>query len=125
MELVTLVQRQVLEILSLVNGIRHESKHHSPTGLITELKFYNAKLSTGIAWLKRLPQPVLSQLSVLALSRCQLCPKSFELLAEAIVMRLDTKVKLFGEWVEFPICVAPTAMQCMAHCDGGGSNCQR
>jgi len=34
------------------------------------------------------------------------------------VSQLDTKVKLFGEWVDFPICVAPTAMQCMAHCDG-------
>ena len=70
----------------LVNGMGRESKHHSPTGFITELKFVNAKLSTGIAWLKLLPQPVLSQLSVLAFSRRQLCPKSFELLADTIVM---------------------------------------
>ena len=34
------------------------------------------------------------------------------------VSSLDTKVQLFGEWVEFPICVAPTAMQRMAHMEG-------
>ena len=34
------------------------------------------------------------------------------------VSRLDTRVQLFGEWVEFPICVAPTAMQKMAHHQG-------
>ena len=70
----------------LVNGMRHESIHRSPTGLITELKFCGKRISTGIAWLKEAPQPVLSQLSVLALSKCDLCPKSFELLAQAIVM---------------------------------------
>jgi len=52
----------------LVNGMGRESKHRSPTGFITELKFYNAKLSTGIAWLKLLPQPVLSQAA--AFSSC-------------------------------------------------------
>ena len=31
---------------------------------------------------------------------------------------LDTRVQLFGEWVEFPICVAPTAMQKLAHPEG-------
>ena len=34
------------------------------------------------------------------------------------VSLLDTRVQLYGEWVEFPICVAPTAMQRMAHPDG-------
>ena len=34
------------------------------------------------------------------------------------VSQLDVRVKLLGEWVEFPICVAPTAMQCMAHPEG-------
>ena len=70
----------------LVNGMRHESRHHSPTGLITELNICDTNLSTCIAWLKELPCRVLSQLSVLALSGCKLCPKSFELLAQAIAM---------------------------------------
>ena len=30
----------------LVNGMKHESKHHSSTGFITELTFYNVKLYT-------------------------------------------------------------------------------
>ena len=34
------------------------------------------------------------------------------------VSRVDMTVKLLGEWVEFPVCVAPTAMQCMAHPEG-------
>ena len=34
------------------------------------------------------------------------------------VSKLDTKVSLFGEEVAFPICVSPTAMQCMAHPEG-------
>ena len=70
----------------LVNGMRHESRHHSPTGLITELNFCHTNMSMRIAWLKELPRPVLSQLSVLALSGCDLCPKSFELLAQAVAM---------------------------------------
>ena len=70
----------------LVNGMRHQSRHHSPTGLITERNFCDTNMSTCIAWLKQLPWPVLLQLSVLALSQCKLCPKSFELLAQAIVM---------------------------------------
>ena len=70
----------------LVNGMRHESRHHSPTGSITELDFCNTNISTSIAWLKELPRPVISQLSVLALSGCKLCPKSFELLAQAVAM---------------------------------------
>ena len=34
------------------------------------------------------------------------------------VSKVDTKVQLFGGEVAFPICVAPTSMQCMAHPDG-------
>ena len=34
------------------------------------------------------------------------------------VSDIDTRVELFGGWVEFPICVAPTAFQRMAHEDG-------
>ena len=30
-------------------------------------------------------------------------------------------MQLYGEWVEFPICVAPTAMQRMAHSEGEGA----
>lgn len=96
MELVTLVQRQVLEILSLVNGIRHESKHHSPTGLITELTFNNTKISIGVACLKKLPWFVLLNFSVLTLCECSLS-KSFTLPAQAIVMT----VKLYIVDVSF------------------------
>ena len=81
----------------LVNGMRHESKHCSPTGFITELTFYNMKLSISVAWLKELPWFVLFNLSVLILRQCSLCPKSFELLAEAIVMM----PKLHGVDVSF------------------------
>lgn len=34
------------------------------------------------------------------------------------VSQLDMRVKLFGEWVEFPICVAPTAMHRFVHPEG-------
>ena len=34
------------------------------------------------------------------------------------VSKVDTRVELFGGWAEFPICVAPTAMQKLAHSDG-------
>ena len=34
------------------------------------------------------------------------------------VSRVDTRLQLFGEWVESPVCVAPTAMQRMAHPEG-------
>jgi len=34
------------------------------------------------------------------------------------VSQLDMRVELFGEWVEFPVCVAPTARQDYAHPDG-------
>ena len=34
------------------------------------------------------------------------------------VSKVDTKVQLFGGEVAFPMCVSPTAMQCMAHPDG-------
>ena len=34
------------------------------------------------------------------------------------VSSLDTRVELYGEWVEFPICVAPTSLQKMAHPEG-------
>jgi len=78
------VGAEALEML--VNGMKHESRHHSPTGLITELNFQNAKISIGITWLKELPRPVLSQLSVLSLCHCHLCPKSFELLAQTVMM---------------------------------------
>ena len=70
----------------LVNGMRHESKHQLPTGLITELKFCNIDLSIGIAWLKELPRPVLNKLSVLTIRQCCLSPKSFEIFAQAIAM---------------------------------------
>lgn len=45
---------EALELL--VNGMKYESKHHSPTGLITELKFSNVNIyiSIGIAWLQEL-----------------------------------------------------------------------
>ncbi len=33
------------------------------------------------------------------------------------VSQVDTRVELFGGWVEFPICVAPTAMHGLAHSD--------
>ncbi len=38
------------------------------------------------------------------------------------VSKVDTGVELFGGWAEFPICVAPTAMQKMAHSDGEIAN---
>ena len=38
------------------------------------------------------------------------------------VSKVDTQVELFGGWAEFPICVAPTAMQKMAHIDGEIAN---
>ena len=60
-------------------------KHNSPTGLITELTFYNTKLSIGAACLKKLPWFVLLNFSVLTLCECSLS-KSFKLLAQAIVM---------------------------------------
>ena len=44
------------------------------------------KLSISVAWLKELPWFVLFNLSVLILCQCRLCPKSFDLLAQAIVM---------------------------------------
>ena len=34
------------------------------------------------------------------------------------VSNVDMRVELFGEWVEFPILVAPTALQKMAHHEG-------
>ena len=34
------------------------------------------------------------------------------------VSQLDMRVELFGEWVEFPVCVAPTARHDYAHPDG-------
>ena len=34
------------------------------------------------------------------------------------VSRLNTSLKILGEEIAFPICVAPTALQCMAHPDG-------
>ena len=34
------------------------------------------------------------------------------------VSQLDMRVKLLGEWVEFPICVAPTACHKFIHPDG-------
>jgi len=34
------------------------------------------------------------------------------------VSQLDMRVKLFGDWVEFPVCVAPTARHGYAHPDG-------
>lgn len=34
------------------------------------------------------------------------------------VSHVDTALKVLGEEVAFPICVAPTALQCMAHPDG-------
>ena len=89
------IDEEALEML--VNGMRHESKHCSPTGFITELTFYNIKLSVSVAWLKELPWFVLFNLSVLILRQCSLCPKSFELLAEAIVMM----PKLHGVDVSF------------------------
>ena len=72
----------------LVNGMRHEPRDQlqSLTGFITELEFCDMDLSEGMAWLKELPQPVLTKLSVLTLRHCCLSPKSFEILAQAIVM---------------------------------------
>ena len=37
------------------------------------------------------------------------------------VSSLDTRVQLYGEWVEFPICAAPTSLQKMAHPEGEGA----
>ena len=74
------IDEEALEML--VNGMRHESKHCPPTGFITELTFYNIKLSISVAWLKELPWFVLFNLSVLILRHCRLCLKSFELLAQ-------------------------------------------
>jgi len=34
------------------------------------------------------------------------------------VSQLGMRVKLFGDWVEFPVCVAPTARHDYAHPDG-------
>ena len=34
------------------------------------------------------------------------------------VSQLDMRVKLLGEWVEFPICVAPTGCHKFIHPDG-------
>ena len=34
------------------------------------------------------------------------------------VSKVDTTVEIYGGCVEFPICVAPTALQRMAHKDG-------
>ena len=34
------------------------------------------------------------------------------------VSQLDMRVKLFGDWVDFPVCVAPTSTQKAVHPDG-------
>ena len=34
------------------------------------------------------------------------------------VSNIDMRVQLFGEWVEFPICVAPTGLHKLAHPEG-------
>ena len=68
----------------LVNGLKNELKHHLETGSIQRFAIM-ADLSVGVAWLKELPQSILSHLSELAL-RCDLCPKSCQILAQAILM---------------------------------------
>ena len=70
----------------LVNGLKNELKHHLETGSIQCFAIANTDLSVGVAWLKKLPQSILSHLSELTLIRCRLCPKSCELLAQAIPM---------------------------------------
>jgi len=44
----------------------------------------------------------------------------FQLLPNCLVdvSKVDTSIELFGERVSMPICVAPAAMQCMAHPEG-------
>ena len=34
------------------------------------------------------------------------------------VRQLDLKTRVLGSEINFPVCVSPTAMQCMAHHDG-------
>ena len=70
----------------LVNGLKNELKHHLDTGSIQSFTVTDTDLSVGVAWLKELPQSILSHLSELILIRCRLCPKSCELLAQAIPM---------------------------------------
>jgi (S)-2-hydroxy-acid oxidase len=48
-----------------------------------------------------------------AYSRLQLCPRILRDVAE-----VDTTTVVFGQKISMPICVAPAAMQCMAHPDG-------
>ena len=70
----------------LVNGLKNEPKHHLRTGSIHSFNVLPTDLSVGVAWLKELPQSILSHLSKLTLINCRLCPKSCELLAQAISM---------------------------------------
>lgn len=44
----------------------------------------------------------------------------FQLLPNVLVdvSKIDTSIELFGARIRTPICVAPAAMQCMAHPDG-------
>ena len=70
----------------LVNGLKNEPKYHLKTGSIHSFDVSHTDLSVGVAWLKELPQSILSYLSKLTLVSCRLCPKSCELLAQAISM---------------------------------------
>ena len=75
---------EALEMLK--NGLKNEPKHHLETRSIHSFDVSHTDLSVGVAWLKELPQSILSHLSKLTLISCRLCPKSCELLAQAISM---------------------------------------
>ena len=70
----------------LVSGLNNELKYHLPTGWIQSFDVSSMDLCVGVAWLKKFPWSILSQLSELTLSGCYLCPKSCQILAEAIPM---------------------------------------
>lgn len=70
----------------LVSGMNNELKYHLPTGWIQSFDVSSMDLCVDVAWLKKFPWSILSQLSELTLSGCYLCPKSCQILAQAIPM---------------------------------------